>query len=54
MHTFAATVPTTLPICTANQGGTFAFYNPNNRIFKDDAWGDYICLLYTSDAADEL
>lgn len=40
MHTFAATVSTTLPICTANQGGTFAFYNPNNRIFKDGTWCD--------------
>lgn len=29
MHTFAATVPTTLPICTANLSGTFAFYNYN-------------------------
>ena len=35
MHTFAETVPTTLPICTANQGGTFAFYSPTKRIFKD-------------------
>ena len=41
MHTFAATVPTTLPICTANQGGTFAFYNSIKRIFKDGAWWDY-------------
>ena len=36
MHTFAATVPTTLPICTANQGGTFAFLNPTKRISKND------------------
>lgn len=35
------TVFTTLPICTANQGGTFAFYNSIKRIFKDGAWWDY-------------
>ena len=45
IHTFAVTVSTMLSTCTANQGGTFAFYNPNNRIFKDDAWGDYIMPL---------
>ena len=49
MHTFAATVPTTLPICTANQGGTFAFDNPNNRIFKDGTWWD---LYYANLAFD--
>lgn len=41
IHTFAVTVFTTLPICTANQGGTFAFYNSIKRIFKDGAWWDY-------------
>ena len=35
------TVFTTLPICTANQGGTFAFYNSIKGIFKDGAWWDY-------------
>jgi hypothetical protein len=35
------TVSTTLPICTANLGGTFAFYNSIKRIFKDGAWWDY-------------
>ena len=45
MHTFAATVSTTLPICTANQGGTFAFYNSTNRILKDGAWWDYYATL---------
>lgn len=41
IHTFAVTVSTTLPICTANQGGTFAFYNSTNRIFKDGTWWDF-------------
>lgn len=41
IHTFAVTVSTTLPICTANLGGTFAFYNSIKRIFKDGAWWDY-------------
>lgn len=41
IHTFAVTISTTLPICTANQGRTFAFYNSTNRIFKDGTWWDF-------------
>ena len=49
MHTFVSIVPTTLSTCTANQGVTFAFYNPNNRIFKDGTWWD---LYYATLAFD--
>ncbi len=41
IHTFAVIVSTMLPICTANQSGTFAFYNSTNRIFKDGTWWDF-------------
>lgn len=41
MHTFTETVSTTLPICTANQGGTFAFYNPIKHISTNGTWWDF-------------
>ena len=35
------TVFTTLPTCTANQSGTFAFYNPIKHISTNGTWWDY-------------